>query len=237
MHRPLERLAAKRPAWWLISFSLLLPACSGPGPRSTPDFVTNLPLLAAASSRHDSALTGFTRDLEAWAAQAGRPSSAEALIGPMFLRSSRLHSLPPAADTGLEAAYQRLEVRFEELFATGDSLSHVGDTVRAQLLEWAGREAKPAADRSEELRAPIFPPAPYDPGQGGVARMVKCSLITVSVLPSKEGVSICVLKEKVCTRMPADTWGDAWWAVNCIFSCFDYVGWVPEGGGFTIGSK
>jgi hypothetical protein len=232
MHGHLER-----PAWCLISISLLLPACNGPGPRSTPDFVTNLPLLAAVSSRQDSALTVFTRDLEAWAAQAGRPSSAEALIGPMFLRSSRLHSLPAAADTGLEAAYQRLEVRFAELLSSGDSLSHAADTAREQLLAWAGREATPAGERSEEFRTPIFPPAPYDPGRGSVARMVKCALIKVSTLPNKEGVSICVLKEKICTRMPADTWGDAWWAVRCTFSCFDYIGWVPERGGFDIGSK
>jgi hypothetical protein len=213
-----------------------LSACNRAEP--VPEFVSNLPSLAASSSQHDSAMEAFTRDLEAWAAQAGRPSSAAALIGPLFLRSSPLHSMPAAADTGLEAAYQRLEVRFAELLRSRDSLSRAGEAAREQVLAWAEREATAAGEHGEEFRTPIFPPAPYITGQGGtVAAAVKCSLITVTVLPSKEGVRICVLKQKLCKRMPADDIGDAWWMVTCLQSCFDYIGWVPEGGGFTIGAK
>jgi hypothetical protein len=238
MHCERGSLSALRPAWSLAWGILLLAGCNSSKPGKVPDFVARLPLLGAASSRHDSAMGVFERDLEAWAARAGRPSSAEALIGPMFLRNSRLHSLPSAADTGMEASYQRLEVRFAELLASGDSLSHAADTAREQLSEWAGRQAKPAGERTAEFRTPIFPPTPYDPGRGAVALLAaKCPVITVSVLPSKEGVSICVLKQKICTAMPADTWGDAWWAVACTNSCFDYIGWVPDGGGFTIGDK
>ena len=205
---------------------------------SVPDFVTGLPVLAAASARHDSAMQSFTRDLEAWARQDGRPTSAEALIGPMLMRSSRLHSMPAAADTGIEAAYQRLEVRFAELLASADSLRHAGDAAREQILAWAGRAATPAGERRDAFRTSIYPPTPGDPKQGTtVFAGVRCAVISVSVLPSKEGVKICVLKQKLCTRRPADDIGPAWWEVTCIQSCFDYIGWVPEGGNFTVGSK
>jgi hypothetical protein len=213
---------------------VLLAGCSDSVAGEPPG---DLPVLGAASMQHDSATSAFHRDLEDWAARAGRPSSAEALVGSMYLRSSRYHDLPPAADTGLEADYQRLEVRFARLLSTGDSLGRIADSVHDELLDWAGREATPAPDQTTMLRSPIFPPPPDHPGRVSVIPLVKCALVTVSVLPSKEGVRICVAKQKICSRMPGDSWGDAWWAVTCIQSCFDYIGWVPEGGGFTIGAQ
>jgi len=215
---------------------LLVVACGAPPSGKVPDFLASLPSLGTASARYDSAMSTFTGDLEAWAVRAGRPTSAEALLGPMLLRTSRFHSVPATSDTGLEADYQRLDLRFAALLDQGDSLRHAADTAYDQLLAWAGREAEPAADRTDSLRSPVFPPPPNDPGRGTVA-MVKCSLISVSVLPSKEGVHVCVLKEKKCTRMPADEIGDAWWLVRCVQACFDYIGWVPEGGGFTVGQR
>lgn len=220
---------------WVLA--ALLSACAGSGNESVPDFVAQLPRLGAASSRQDSAMRALARDLEAWAARAGRPAAAEALLGPMLLHSSRHHGLPSPADTGLEASYQRLEARFAELLVRGDSLSHAAEAAQAQLVAWAGRAATPAGDRTDQFRTAVFPPAPDDPGRGAVAQAVKCSVITVSVLPSKEGVRFCVLKQKICSRMPADDIGDAWWQVQCIQSCFDYIGWVPEGGDFTVGSR
>ncbi|MGE0556083.1 MAG: hypothetical protein AB7R55_21855, partial [Gemmatimonadales bacterium] len=151
-----------------------------------PDFVAGLPALGAASSRHDAAMTAFVRDLEAWAARAGQPSSAEALIGPMLLRTSRFHAVPPASDTGLEADYQRLDLRFAALLDQGDSLRHAADAAHERLVEWVAREAAAAGDSVQTLRSPVFPPSPSDPGRAAMAG-VKCSLISVSVLPSKEG--------------------------------------------------
>jgi len=78
---------------------------------------------------------------------------------------------------------------------------------------------------------PIFPPPPND--SLGIARLaVKCALITVTVLPSREGVRICTLKKKMCTRFGPDLW-----KVGCNYNWFDYIGWVPAGAGFTIGTK
>ncbi len=218
-------------AWQVIS------GCTSSGTASVPTFVGDLPDLGAASSAYGGAMRDFTRDLEAWSARAGRPASAEALIGPMFLRSSPLHAIPAASDTGVEADYQRLDVRFAHLQERGDSLRRASVAAREQVLAWLGRAGTPVADSVASFRAPIYPPQPADSGRGAAARMVKCALITVSVLPSKEGVRVCVLKEKQCTRMPADAIGDAWWAVRCLQSCFDYIGWVPSRGGFTIGAS
>jgi len=236
MHRELEGPSARGSARSLSWAILLLAGCTGAGTSKVPDFIAALPSLGAASARQDSAMREFARDLEAWSVHAGRPSSAEALIGPMFLRTSHLHSAPPSADTGLEAGYQRLEVRFAELLASGDSLSHAANRARDQLVEWTGRKATPLEEYTDRFRAAVFPPPANDPGRGAVALKVKCTMISVTVLPSKEGVRICVLKEKRCTRMPADEFGDAWWSVQCIQSCFDYIGWVPEGGSFTVGA-
>lgn len=237
MHDAFEDPSMRSVTWFLAAAILLLPGCNRPAPGTVPDFVASLPQLGAESSRHDSAMASLARDLEAWATRVGQPASAEALIGPLFLHSSRFQHPPAASDTGVEADYQRLEVRFAELLATGDRLGHAADSAYEQVLAWAGREATPAADRTETLRRSVFPPVPDDPGRGTVMGMVKCALITVKVLASKEGVSICALKEKQCTRMPADDIGGAWWAVNCLYSCFDYIGWVPAGGGFTVGAK
>jgi len=213
---------------------LLLAACGSPPVAKVPDFVTGLPGLGAASSRHDTTMRAFLSDLESWAARTGQPSSAEALIGPMLLRASRFHAVPAASDTGLEADYQRLDLRFASLLQEGDSLRHAADAAHDRLVGWLAREATAAGESVDSFRSPVFPPSPADPRRTAMAG-VKCSLISVSVLPSKEGVHVCVLKEKVCSRMPADDVGPAWWQVRCIQSCFDYIGWVPEGGGFTIG--
>lgn len=236
MHAHTEAASSRSHGWSLAWAILLVFGCTGSEARGVPDFVTDLPRLGDASSKQEGAMRDFYRDLEAWAARAGRPSSAEALLGPMFLRSSRFHSRPSAADTGLEAEHQRLEFRFAELLARGDSLGHAADAAHARLVEWTGRVATPAGESTEQFRMAVFPPPPADPGRGAVALQVKCSLITVKVLPSNEGVSICWLKDKVCTRMPADDIGGPWWSVVCIQSCFDYIGWVPKDGGFTVGS-
>lgn len=236
MQRGLEGPSGRCLQWPLVAI-VLLAGCGAPKSGKVPAFISDLPALGAASGRHDSAMSAFMQDLEAWSTRAGRPSSAEALIGPMFLRSSRYHAVPPAADTGLEAEYQRLDSRFADILARGDSLRHAADSGRQLLVEWAGQQKAPTTERTQFFRAPIFPPAPIDTGRGAVALQVKCAAITVSVLPSKEGVSICVLKQKVCSRMPSDTWGDAWWAVRCEMSCFDYIGWVPSRGGFSIGAQ
>ena len=215
---------------------LSIVGCRASSPDVVPDVVARLPQLGAASSAYQSAMRDFTRDLENWAVRAGHPASAEALIGPMFLRSSPLHAMPAAADTGLEGDYQRLDLRFADLLDRGDSVRHAASVAREQVLPWLQQHGTAAGERTESFRAPVYPPPPTDTGRGTVALQVKCAMIKVSVLASKEGVSVCILKEKRCTRMPADNIGDAWWAVTCLMSCFDYIGWVPAGGGFTVGA-
>ncbi len=222
---------------WCFAVVMLLVAGCAPKSSNVPEFLEKLPALGAVSSQHDSAMKAFMRDLESWSAQAGRPSSAEALIGPLFLRASRLHAAPPATDTGLEAAYQRLEVRFANLLAQRDSIQHAANTAREQLLAWASKNATRVADGTETFRAPIYPPAPIDTGRGSVALQVQCALITVTTLPSKEGVHICVATRKNCSQMPPDEFSDAWWLVTCDQFCFDYIGWVPARGNFSIREK
>lgn len=137
----------------------------------------------------------------------------------------------------VQAPAQCLDVRFASLVERADSLRRAAVAAREQVLAWLQRAGTSTGEAREAFRAPVYPPPPADTGRGAVALQVMCALITVSVLPSKEGVSVCVLKEKQCTRMPADGFGDAWWAVTCIRSCFDYIGWVPKGGGFTVGAS
>ena len=234
-----NRVARRRARhnWSLAVVSLFVAGCNAPKSSKVPEFLENLPALATVSSRHDTAMKAFMRDLESWSAQAGRPSSAEALIGPLFLRASRFHTMPPATDTGLEASYQRLEVRFASLLAQRDSIRLAANSERDQLLDWATKNATRVADSREQFRAPVYPPTPSDTGRGSVALTVQCQLITVSTLPSKEGVHICITTGKRCTQMPSDAFGDAWWLVNCDQFCFDYIGWVPEKRSFSIREK
>jgi len=113
----------------------------------------------------------------------GAPPSGKV---PDFLAS--LPSLGTASaryDSAMNTFTRDLEA-WAARFDQGDSLRHAADTASDQLLAWAGREAEPAADRTDSLRSPVFPPPANDRGRGAVA-MVKCSLITLSVLPSKEG--------------------------------------------------
>lgn len=209
-----------------------LAACDKSTQPSVPSLLTDLPALASASAARDSALRTLAQGLERWSAQAGRPMSAGAMIGPLLLRSGdRFHTTPAASDTGLEAEYQRLENRAAHFIQLNDSVGRAANEAHTQLEEFTAREATRAGTRADSFHVPIFPPPPND--SLGVARLsVKCALITVTVLPSKEGVRICTLKQKICSFA-----GPAMWMATCNYNCFDYIGWVPEGGGFTIGTK
>lgn len=210
---------------------ILLIACSGSDRSRTPSFLADLPALGLASTARDAAMQTLARDLEHWSTRVGRPSSAEALLGPMVWRGASFHPAPSAADTGVEAEYQRLELRVANLLRLDDSLSRSAHVVHGELQRWSSGEAIPSGTSTEQFRAPVFPPTIGD-SASVAALTVRCALITITVLPSKEGVRICILKQKLCTRLP-----DNLWAVQCTQNCFDYIGWVPAGGGFTIGAK
>lgn len=99
---------------------------------------------------------------------------------------------------------------------------------RDTLLAWARANAKPAESESERFGSPVFPPDAGDSTRT-VVRKAKgtCALISISVLPSKEGVRICFLTEKLCANdynfVPPR------WMTNCFYgNCFNYIGWVPE---------
>lgn len=193
-----------------------------------------LPILARASAAHDSAMHAFATDLEAWSVRAGHPSSAEALVGPMMLRGASGHAMPPGSDTGVVADYQRLEVRFAALMRTRDSLRLAIDSARASVERIVFAQAKRAlTTRTDSVLTPVFPTAIDDSNRFAPRKPQKCAIITVETLPSHEGVKICVLAIKNCSRYP----GSDLWITACAYRCMDYIGWVPDGGPFSIGEK
>ena len=200
-----------------------------PANDSVPPFIEQLPELGRASAMQDSAMRTFARDLEAWSVRAGRPTSAEALIGPLFLRVSDMHTEPTATDTSVDAGYQRLEVRFARMLHTRDSVHTAVRVARDSLTAFLKTHGVQAASRTDSVFSPIFPPELDDSTRAALRLGMKCALITITVLPSKEGVRICVLTFKTCTSRPGTGW-----VTTCAHSCFDYIGWVPERGDFSI---
>lgn len=197
---------------------------------SVPPFIEQLPELGRASVMQDSAMRTFARDLEAWSVRAGRPASAEALIGPLLLRVSDMHTEPTATDTSVDAGYQRLEMRFARILRTRDSLRAAARVARDSLTPFLESNGERAGVRTDSIISPIFPPGLDDSTRVALQPGMKCPLITVKVLPSNEGVEICVLSFRKCTRVP----GSNFWNTSCAHSCFKYIGWIPEGGDFTI---
>ena len=198
--------------------------------RSVPAFLEGLPELGRASAQQDSTMRAFARDLEAWSVRAGRPASAEALIGPLFLRVSEVHAEPSATDTSVDAGYQRLEMQFARILHTRDSLRTATNAARDSLTRFLESNRERTTQRRDSILSPIFPPDAYDSTRFALRLGMKCPVITVKVLPSKEGVEICVIMSKVCTRVP----GSDFWNTSCSWSCANHIGWVPEGGDFEF---
>ena len=210
------------------SFFFLL-SCDGDD-SSTPAFLEGLPELGRASAQQDSTMRAFARDLEAWSVRAGRPASAEALIGPLFLRVSDVHTEPSATDTSVDAGYQRLEVQFARILHARDSLRTAANAARDSLTRFLESNRERTTQRRDSILSPIFPPDPNDSTRFVLRLGNKCPVITVKVLPSKEGVEICVITFKHCVRNP----GSGIWSSTCAWSCVTHIGWVPEGGNFEF---
>lgn len=210
----------------LPSLLLLLVACSTSQTRANFEALDNLEALANASSAYDSAMSTFLLDLEKWSVHAGRPSSAEALLGPLFLRGGALHMPIKARDTSVVSEYQQLEIRFAGLLARRDSLHRATMTARERVLGWARANGQPAASDTTRFVSPVFPPDIGDSTRAA-AKGSRCSAVYISVLPSKEGSRICFLTEESCAN--DYTFDPPRWMRNCYYDhCFNLIGWVPK---------